>query len=582
MLNRIWHLIRSQAILVLVIGVGVVAAGAIVLFEQNADASRQAVTRLGAIRFAATDLKIAPFDADPQLGGSPALARLRIDFDTRSIASGVGSLINDGSPPASLLRVARLLRQVSPTIQEIFTIGAYRGGYTGPQSARVLTDTATLNSEMQSAMLLLRQAERAYANRAATAKNEAIVGSVGAIAMLLGVFVLFYRRATLAGARAAAAQADAERLYAENLRLLEASRDEAVTDPLTGLGNRRAFKQHLEEVLQTVTVEDELMVAMFDLDGFKLYNDTFGHSAGDALLIRLAGALQATVGDAGTTYRLGGDEFCILARTTDRDGERLVRCATTALSDRGEGWQVGCSWGLARVPSEATTVSDALNLADERMYSQKTSRATAGYETTAALVQVLVERDTDLGTHIGHVAELAAATALALGLPNHEVTRVRLAAQLHDIGKTAIPESILNKPGPLDEEEWGFMHCHTVIGERIVGAAPSLAHTAGLVRSSHERVDGGGYPDGLAGPEIPLGAKIIAVCDAYDAMVAPRPYRDPKSTPDALAELRLCAGSQFDPDVVAAFATVASQTIEQADVSSEHQRSDGHFAQARA
>ena len=214
------------------------------------------------------------------------------------------------------------------------------------------------------------------------------------------------------------------------------------------------------------------------------------------------------------------------------------------------------------MPSEATRVSDALNLADERMYAQKTGRATAGHEATAALVQVLIERDVDLSTHISHVAELASATALAMGLPDHEATRIRLGAQLHDIGKTAIPESILGKPGPLDEDEWGFMRCHTVIGERIVGAAPSLAHTAGLVRSSHERWDGGGYPDGLARLDIPLGARIIAVCDAYDAMIAPRPYRNPMSVADALAELGRCAGSQFDPEVVAAFTTVASQTIE--------------------
>ena len=173
----------------------------------------------------------------------------------------------------------------------------------------------------------LAQSERSYSQRATTAKTEAIFGSIAAILTLLGVFVLFYRRAIRARAQAAAAQAKAERLSAENLQLLEASRDEAITDPLTGLGNRRAFKQDLEEVLHSVSAEDELIVAMFDLDGFKLYNDTFGHSAGDALLIRLAGALKETVAGSATAYRLGGDEFCLLAPTPDarRRASRAMR-----------------------------------------------------------------------------------------------------------------------------------------------------------------------------------------------------------------------------------------------------------------
>jgi two-component system, cell cycle response regulator len=135
-----------------------------------------------------------------------------------------------------------------------------------------------------------------------------------------------------------------------------------------------------------------------------------------------------------------------------------------------------------------------------------------------------------------------------------------LAAKLHDVGKTAIPDEILNKPGPLDQDEWEFMRSHTVIGERIVLAAPSLAQTAGLVRSSHERFDGTGYPDALDGRAIPLGASIIAVCDAFDAMVATRPYRAAMAPADAVAELRRCAGTQFDPLVVEAFCAVAAES----------------------
>jgi HD-GYP domain-containing protein (c-di-GMP phosphodiesterase class II) len=155
---------------------------------------------------------------------------------------------------------------------------------------------------------------------------------------------------------------------------------------------------------------------------------------------------------------------------------------------------------------------------------------------------------------------LAERIAGRLGLGAQEIKLISLAAKLHDVGKTAIPDEILNKPGPLDQDEWEFMRRHTVIGERIILAAPSLAPTAGLVRSSHERFDGTGYPDALDGGAIPLGASIIAVCDAFDAMVSKRPYRAAMSPADAVVELRRCAGTQFDPDVVEAFCAVAEES----------------------
>ena len=136
---------------------------------------------------------------------------------------------------------------------------------------------------------------------------------------------------------------------------------------------------------------------------------------------------------------------------------------------------------------------------------------------------------------------------------------MRAGAELHDIGKAAIPDAILSKPGPLDEGEWAFMRRHTLIGERIVASAHALASVAKLVRSSHERWDGGGYPDGLVGEASPLGARIIFVCDAFDAMLADRPYSAPLAFEPALAELDRCAGTQFDPQVVAAFVTVARE-----------------------
>jgi HD-GYP domain-containing protein (c-di-GMP phosphodiesterase class II) len=149
--------------------------------------------------------------------------------------------------------------------------------------------------------------------------------------------------------------------------------------------------------------------------------------------------------------------------------------------------------------------------------------------------------------------------ARSLGLGKAELKRVELAAELHDIGKIAIPETILEKPGRLTDEEWSFIRRHTEIGEQIMLAAPSLAYAADLVRSHHEHHDGSGYPDGLAGEEIPFGARIIAVCDAFGAMTKKRAYHDAISVAYALAELRRCSGTHFDPQVVCAFCELIAQ-----------------------
>jgi len=160
---------------------------------------------------------------------------------------------------------------------------------------------------------------------------------------------------------------------------------------------------------------------------------------------------------------------------------------------------------------------------------------------------------------VSTVADTTRSVAARLGLDGAELEDVVRAAELHDIGKTAIPDAILYKPGRLDSEEWRFMRRHAIIGEKILSAAPALAQTAKLVRSTHERPDGNGYPDGLRGEEIPLGSRIIFVCDAFDAMTSQRPYQSQRSTAEALAELRRCAGTQFDPDVVEAFCEEATK-----------------------
>ena len=170
------------------------------------------------------------------------------------------------------------------------------------------------------------------------------------------------------------------------------------------------------------------------------------------------------------------------------------------------------------------------------------------------LLSTLSERQPDLHDHVHDVAEMAIAVGRELEMTPEELDEVGRAAELHDVGKVAIPDAILNKPTALNASEWSFMRRHTIIGERILLSAPALRPVARIVRSSHERWDGGGYPDGLAGDEIPLGSRVVAVCDAFDAMTTDRPYRPAVPEQTALSELASCAGSQFDPNVVAAFA----------------------------
>ena len=211
----------------------------------------------------------------------------------------------------------------------------------------------------------------------------------------------------------------------------------------------------------------------------------------------------------GRAFRMGGDEFCAIFQTAGEPPEPLIDGAVAALSEHGDSFAVTCSHGLITLPLEATDAVDALRIADQRMYAGKQAdRTSAGRQSADVLLRALAERHPGLGTH-AEAVELAVATAEALGLAADEVELVRHASELHDVGKVAIPDAILGKPGPLTEEEWAFVRRHPIIGERIILAAPALARVGALVRSSHERWDGAGYPDALAGDAIPLGARVV-------------------------------------------------------------------------
>jgi diguanylate cyclase (GGDEF)-like protein len=336
----------------------------------------------------------------------------------------------------------------------------------------------------------------------------------------------------------------------------EALREQVLTDPLTGLGNRRKLAADLTERLANAPVFDPepLVLMLFDLDGFKAYNDTFGHLAGDAVLARLGGRLAEVVAPRGAAYRLGGDEFCALLPVDPSELHSAVAAAASALQEQGETFSIHASCGAVILPHEATTPDYALQLADERMYRQKQARPLAAREQTRdVLVRIMHAKQPGLQLHSSDVSRMAVAVGRKFAMNAEQIDELARAAELHDIGKVGIPDAILDKPGALDPSEWEFIRQHTVLGERILSAAAAMRPVARIVRASHERWDGRGYPDRLAGEEIPLAARIVAVCDAYDAMTTDRCYRKAETAETAREELLREAGHQFDPEVVRVF-----------------------------
>ena len=348
--------------------------------------------------------------------------------------------------------------------------------------------------------------------------------------------------------------------FARAVRARRRSDNHAMTDTLTALGNRRKLFADMERDISSLSGEQTLTIAIFDLDGLKAYNDTFGHPAGDALLARLGARLAATVADRGRAYRIGGDEFVVT--TESQSDTRLVMAAQASLIEHGDGFVIGCSAGSTRVAA-GENLEQALHVADQRLYTNKRSgRRDPRTEAKDVLLQVLAEQNEQLADHVSHVAGLAWSTAVRLDLPPDQIARIRLAAELHDIGKAAIPKAIANKPGPLDHQERLYMQRHSEIGERIVAAAPTLQEIAPIIRHAHERIDGTGYPDKLERDQIPMASRIIAVVDAYDAMTTQRPYQQAMSSENAVSRTpQQHRGTQFDPTVVAAFTSILAETF---------------------
>jgi diguanylate cyclase (GGDEF)-like protein len=343
-------------------------------------------------------------------------------------------------------------------------------------------------------------------------------------------------------------------------------------DPLTGnLLSLRAFRTQLElDVARADRYARPLSIALLDGDRFRQLNLQHGYATGDAVLGSLGHLISEETRMNDLACRMGGDEFAILFGETEA-AEALAAVKRLLLkmeelevrAIRGIPVSVGVA-GLQpgqRPEALLAAAGAALEQARDAGGSQAVLRSEGqGGDATelgqgnviAALASALEERDRYTGEHSESVVDLTARVGDALALGSDDIEQIRTAALLHDIGKVGVPDQILHKPGKLDAREWDIMRQHPVIGERILRAIPGFGAIARMVRHEHERWDGGGYPDGLAGTAIPVGSRIILACDAYHAMTSDRPYRTAMPHSAAMAELTANAGAQFDPDVVQA------------------------------
>ncbi|HVN11612.1 MAG TPA: HD domain-containing phosphohydrolase [Kineosporiaceae bacterium] len=338
----------------------------------------------------------------------------------------------------------------------------------------------------------------------------------------------------------------------------------AMTDPLTGLGNRRLLMRDLRQQLRAVSPARPLVLMLFDLNGFKTYNDLYGHTAGDDLLARLGRALDAAMTSRGRAYRLGGDEFCVLAALGQDGIGPAVAVAAAALSEHGSGFAIDASYGLILLPSETQDASEALRLVDQRMYAQKRgSRHSADRQSKDVLLHALYERSPELRARLRQVAELVGRVGEVMGMSAEETQHAVQAAELRDIGQVAVPDVIMTKQGELDDEERAFLRNLPIVSERIIAAAPALSQVARLVRSTSECFDGTGHPDGLLGDAIPLGSRIVAACYRFVVLTSDR-ERDPRAVGASLDDLRRQSGKQLDPQIVSVLAAVVSAAEMQA------------------
>jgi diguanylate cyclase (GGDEF)-like protein len=329
-------------------------------------------------------------------------------------------------------------------------------------------------------------------------------------------------------------------------KALALNEQQSLIDPLTGLSGADQLTNDLADALAQGS---DAVFSLHLLDGFKSYNEAYGRACGDTMLVWLADKLRVAANGSGRVYRMRGGEFALLASGTDAETLDVRAAVADALLESGEGFIITSRFGEVVLPGQTQTVSEALKLADHRAQSQ---RKAGRRDLDVAPPEDAIET-ARIPASPFDVAELATEVGRRMGLPADRLDDLAAAAHLRDLGNMALPGEILRGEHELTAAEWDFIRLHTIVGERLLSANFAMTEVGRLVRSSHERWDGGGYPDGLSGEGIPLGSRVVFVCTAFQDMTSTRPYREALSVEEALEQLREAAGSQFDPEVVRVF-----------------------------
>lgn len=326
------------------------------------------------------------------------------------------------------------------------------------------------------------------------------------------------------------------------------------SDKLTGLKNRAYIEKRLNELDNKD--ETNYSIILGDLNGLKIRNDTFGHKEGDNLLCTIANILNTICEADDIVARYGGDEFVILIINKDKQYVTNITKKIKEACDNAANshFKFSISLGSAKKNELYSNSEAVMNLAEERMYRNKLlEKNSSRGSTIISLERSLYEKHSETEEHTLRIRNLSSLLGKKLGLSRDKIDELELLGMLHDIGKIAIPDNVLMKPGKLTNSEWEIMKSHTEIGYRIATATPELAHIAHEILCHHEKYDGTGYPQGLKGEEIPLLSRIINIVDSFDVMTHSRCYKEPMSLDDAIEELKRCSGTQFDPDIVEVF-----------------------------
>jgi diguanylate cyclase (GGDEF)-like protein/PAS domain S-box-containing protein len=332
-------------------------------------------------------------------------------------------------------------------------------------------------------------------------------------------------------------------------------------DPLTGLHNRAYFAEEMRRLEGSRLYPITIIIT--DINGLKVINDSMGHRRGDEFLTDYARLLRSAFRTSDVVARLGGDEFAVILPNTDEPtAASLVRRLSARIeahNARGESLPISHALGAATRVVAGEPLESLFKQADQAMYADKRRLETgSGSLVVRAMVAALATKDFGAQGHVGRVQVIAATLGEALGLAAHDLSDLDLLSEIHDLGKVGVPDSILFKPGPLDADEHAQLRQHSAIGYRIAKVSSELAHVAELILYHQEWWNGGGYPTGIRGDEIPIACRVFAVADAYDAMTSPRPHRPAMAHEDAIDEIRSNAGSQFDPAVVDRFLQIAA------------------------